>query len=314
MNEGTATLSEIGRAALGHLVAKRGHLSETSADAWVSSQSDPRAAREALARAAQHFAAGDRQLFLCRGEACRPAPDSADAAARAGVLSCDTGCQGECERGPMATLLFDGAARSFGGLDTREAWRDLNAYIARCVAAGSALVEDGAAKALRFDPDHPETGPDLAPFAFLHGHFRGEGVYGTSGRSFRKEVIGRWEAGGAALSLRMEVAYPLPSGGVDAHEALVLVTPERDGEFWIGRAITDGGVTQAFRYAFDADSGALHFSDRPPGHGHSAKRARKLLIPAADGYEERLEVERDGGFETYSSILLTRVKEGTPDA
>ena len=48
-----------------------------------------------------------------------------------------------------------------------------------------------------------------------------------------------------------------------------------------------------------------------PGHGAGRGRARKVLRPTADGYEERLEIERpDGRFEAYSILQLRWVTNG----
>ncbi len=263
--------------ALGHVVKLRGHLPASAASAWADEQARPAEALVAIERAAKRFADAPRALFRCRGEACREAAGSVDVRADLPVI--DTGCQGNCEHAPMATLMFDGASRSFGGLGTPDAWAAVEVFAGRCAKEGTALVEDGAVRSFLFDPMHAEHGPDLSAFAFLQGHFRGTGHYAVGKHSFHKEVIGRWEASGAALCLRMEVAYPLPRGGVDAHEACVWVTPERDGDFWLGYAITDGGATRQYRYAVDPQTGALYFEDRPPGHGHSAKDRAQVADP-----------------------------------
>jgi hypothetical protein len=49
------------------------------------------------------------------------------------------------------------------------------------------------------------------------------------------------------------------------------------------------------------------FDERPDAH-HAARRARKILRPTADGFEERLEVDQGGGhFATHFVIAMQRV-------
>lgn len=263
-------------------------------------------AREALRQATARFEANPRAIYRCRGETCRRLdPDPLTHPPDELPLR-TSGCQGHCEAGPRATLCFDGAQRAFGPLD-HEAWLKIDQLLRRAQREDTLLVDDDPTRDFSFDPVHAHSTPDLSDFEFLVGNFRGEGHYGESERPFRKQVAGRWVAGGSAIALRMEVAYPLPGGGVDAHEGLVVIGAERSGDDFLGRAWTDGGSCLEYRYQIDPDSGALVFSDRPPGHGHSARRARKLLVPQPGGYEERLEVEGEsGGFSTYSTLVLRR--------
>ena len=49
------------------------------------------------------------------------------------------------------------------------------------------------------------------------------------------------------------------------------------------------------------------FDDRPPGH-LGVERARKILRPTTDGFEERLEIDRGGGrFEPHYILTMHRV-------
>ncbi len=49
------------------------------------------------------------------------------------------------------------------------------------------------------------------------------------------------------------------------------------------------------------------FDDRPPGH-LGVDRARKILRPTADGFEERLEIDRgEGRFEPHYVLTMHRV-------
>lgn len=263
----------------------------------------------ALREARDELERNPRAIFLCAGRDCRaaaadPLASGFDADALPVI---ETACQGFCDHAPVATLHWHGRMRSFGALHTRRERERVAAFASRCHAAGGLLADDGAALDQRFDPQHDRDAEPLAAFGFLIGHFRGVGWLGPQCRPFEKEVVGRWEAGGRAVCLRMEVAYPLSAGGVDCHEALVVIAPDgaAAGGF-SGRAVTDGGRSLGYDYEIDA-SGTVLFEDRPPGHGHDAARARKLLIPVPQGYEERLEVERDGNWSTYSSVTLLRV-------
>lgn len=143
---------------------------------------------------------------------------------------------------------------------------------------------------------------------FLLGHFYGEGHYVGRPGSFQKEVTGVWEAGGQFIGLRMAVNYPLKDGRNDRHQALVLIglnPTTRQIESW---AYTDGGMIH--EYPLELDQGTVRFPDRPPRHDVGGRRARKVLSPTEDGYEERLEVEQaDGQFGVYSVLLMRRLKE-----
>ena len=142
------------------------------------------------------------------------------------------------------------------------------------------------------NPVHVWSGPDdsLRPLAFLVGHFYGHGYYTGRPGGFQKEVTGGWEAGGRFLSLRLGVNYPLADGRNDCHQALVIIGLDAATRALEGRAYTDAGSVVTYPIEFDGHT--VRFPDRPPGHGAGHRRARKVLRPTADGYEERLEVER----------------------
>ena len=159
-------------------------------------------------------------------------------------------------------------------------------------------------------PVHTQSGPDerLRPLAFVVGHFYGHGHYTGRSGSFQKEVTGGWEAGGRFLSLRMGVNYPLADGRNDCHQALVIIGVNPTSRALESRAYTDGGFV--FEHPIELDGETVRFPDRPLGHAAADRRARKVLRPTADGYEERLEVERpDGQFEAYSILWLRRVAD-----
>jgi hypothetical protein len=62
------------------------------------------------------------------------------------------------------------------------------------------------------------------------------------------------------------------------------------------------------RYEVRNDQGALCFADQPPGHAGQWKRARKILNPTREGFEERLEVDGDdGSFVPYYVVCMRRV-------
>jgi hypothetical protein len=161
-----------------------------------------------------------------------------------------------------------------------------------------------AATDLVHDPE--ERRRALQSLRFLLGHFRGEGRYVHRSGTFEKEMTGSWEAGGRFLGVRMSVIYPLADGRKDIHEALVLIGPPSEKGLFVAQAYTDGGAIVEYHLTYEA--GAVSFADRPPNeHGLQIARARKCFTPTADGFEERLDIDRgDGRFEPYSVIALRR--------
>lgn len=262
---------------------------------WFPAISDAELARrtglseddDSLAKARERLALGTSHTLVCAGEACaasakRLALQQGDT----GILS-PTGCQGHCDHAPISVLRcgahHEGLAQYAG-----EEGRIAN--LARHAAAFGHLwdAEDPVSE-FRFDPlhGHADAAP-LAAFAFLTGHFRGRGQLGAHGAPVAKELLGRFEASGRALVLRMRVDFTLKDGDRDHHEALVTITCE-DGDH-VGRAVTDGGAHDLFHYQIE-DDGSVLFDDRAPGHGRDKRRARKRLTPTPAGYDERLEVE-----------------------
>ena len=60
-------------------------------------------------------------------------------------------------------------------------------------------------------------------------------------------------------------------------------------------------------YAIAHNEREVEFADAPPGHASQWKRARKILRPTADGFEERLEVDPGDGFVPYYIISMRKV-------
>jgi hypothetical protein len=178
----------------------------------------------------------------------------------------------------------------------------------KAAAAGTLLLDAQDAQQYRFDPVHNEPKQDvhLNHLMFLLGHFRGDGKYAMTSYTFQKEVIGTFEAGGRFIALRMDASYPLPDGRKDVHKAFVIVGSEPSSETIKAHVYTDGGTVR--EYCIESGNGQLHFDDVPPGHGKLWKRARKILRPTAEGFEERLEVDSgDGSFVPYYVIVMQKV-------
>ena len=71
-------------------------------------------------------------------------------------------------------------------------------------------------------------------------------------------------------------------------------------------AYTDGGIVR--EYSVDNRQDRLEFEDQPPGHEKRWARARKILQPTGNGFEERLEVDiGDGNFIPYYVIPMQKV-------
>jgi len=155
-----------------------------------------------------------------------------------------------------------------------------------------------------------EQDPRLQDLGFLVGHFQGEGKYLKGSRQFQKDVDGAWQAGGQFLSLRMSVAYPLKDGQVDVHDAFVVVGLNPANKQLEARAYTDSGGK--IDYQLEVAGQGICFSDRPPGHQSKMKtlRARKVLCPHENGFEERLEVDfGTGDYELYSHIIMIKEED-----
>ena|ERR1044071_2366945 len=73
----------------------------------------------------------------------------------------------------------------------------------------------------------------------------------------------------------------------------------------VAHACTNGGVVREYRV--ERSERNLQFADEPPGHRDHWKRARKILQPTADGFEERLEVDDGSGYVTYYAVSMQKV-------
>ena len=260
-------------------------------------------AGEILQAARARFAQGDAHWFPCAGDACRAARAGVATGADPPYVVSETTCQGPCDHAPVGVFRVGDRVETLRGFDA--ASDAFDAWLRSAALAGHLWTESAARVAHRFDPVHGAGDTALDPFGFLVGHFRGEGEYATHDGTFWKEVLGAWEANGRVLSLRMAVSFPLRDGRRDSHEALVVVSEEEDAI--CGRGYEDSGALREYQFDVRSD-GSLWFADRPPGHGHSARRARKGLVPTEHGYREVLQVEReDGAFDEYSRIEMLRV-------
>ena len=219
-----------------------------------------------------------------------------------------TGCQGPCKQAPVLTLRVGNRSECFAQVASPADWQAVLGFANRAAAAGTLLLDAQEAQQYRFDPVHdgPKQNVHLNHLLFLLGHFRGEGKYAMTGYTFSKEVIGAFEAGGRFIALRMDASYPLPDGRKDVHKALVIVGSEPSSGTIKAHVYTDGGTVR--EYCIESGDGQLHFDDVAPGHGKIWKRARKILRPTQEGFEERLEVDNgDGSFVPFYVIVMRKV-------
>jgi hypothetical protein len=268
----------------------------------------------ALTHAQQHFFQGPAHLFLCIGRPCRGRQkfDTSEQLLRQGIdesrlcLS-TTECQGPCKQAPVATLRVGQRSTMFAQFVQEADWRAVLGFAQRAASAGTLLTEPGSADSFQFDPvhDHEHGSVLLRKLQFLLGHFQGEGKEVTRPEPFQKELVGSWEAGGRCIALRMGVTYPLADGRKDTHNAFVAIAVNPKTEGIEARAYTDGGDVHDFQLQLEGDG--IMFTERPAAH-HVAQRARKIVRPTADGFEERLEVDHgEGRFETHFVITMQRV-------
>jgi hypothetical protein len=61
------------------------------------------------------------------------------------------------------------------------------------------------------------------------------------------------------------------------------------------------------KYAVAHSAHALEFADLAPGHTDQWKRARKIIKPTAEGFEENLEVDGGRGFVPYYTIAMRKI-------
>lgn len=268
---------------------------------------------QALASAKREYRCGDHGLYICAAQPCCNKVgynvsdlELSQLSGAIGAAITKTGCQGPCKQAPVLALRIGDKQELFAEVTSDEDWRAVLKFAKAAVAANSLLVDTGAAEQFRFDPvhDHGKPSAHMKPLEFLVGHFRGEGRYAMADYAFSKEVIGSFEAGGRFIGLRMDASYPLADGRRDVHKAFVIVGSETTGQIK-ARAYTDGGVVR--EYAIKRNDENLEFADTPPGHASQWKRARKILRPTVDGYEERLEVDPGDGFVPYYVIPMQRV-------
>ena len=271
--------------------------------------------RAVVENAKGKFWQGDCRVFLCNALPCHAKIGfdlSIEALDRSyselGVPVSLTGCQGPCKQAPVLTLRVGNRSECFAQVTSPSDWQAVLRFANRAAAAGTLLLDAQEAQQYRFDPVHdgPKPNVHLNHLLFLLGHFRGEGKYAMTGYTFSKEVIGAFEAGGRFIALRMDASYPLPDGRKDVHKALVIVGSEPSSDTIKAHVYTDGGAMR--EYCVESDNGQLHFDDVPPGHGKLWKRARKILRPTQEGFEERLEVDSgDGSFVPYYVIVMRKV-------
>jgi hypothetical protein len=268
----------------------------------------------ALANAKEKYLKGENRLYLCNAQPCynKIGFDTSDAALERmsrdlGLPISKTGCQGPCKQAPIVCLRIGERSEMFAQVTTPEDWRVVLNFVKTAVQAGSLLIDSGQAEEFRHDPvhDHGKPSAHLKPLRFLLGHFRGEGRYAMTEYAFHKEVIGSFEAGGRFIALRMDASYPLVDGRKDVHKALVIVGSEPSSGNITAHAYTDGGIVR--QYAITRSERALEFADQAPGHANQWKRARKIIEPTPDGFEERLEVDAGQGFVPYYRIPMRRL-------
>jgi hypothetical protein len=271
--------------------------------------------RAVVENAKGKFWQGDCRVFLCNALPCHAKIGfdlSIEALDRSysefGVPVLLTGCQGPCKQAPVLTLRVGNRSECFAQVASPADWQAVLRFANRAAAAGTLLLDAQEAQQYRFDPVHdgPKQNVHLNHLLFLLGHFRGEGKYAMTGYTFSKEVIGAFEAGGRFIALRMDASYPLPDGRKDVHKALVIVGSEPSSGTIKAHVYTDGGTIR--EYCIESGDGQLHFDDVAPGHGKLWKRARKILRPTQEGFEERLEVDNgDGSFVPYYVIVMRKI-------
>ena len=269
---------------------------------------------DVLARAKSKYFAGKNHFYICAAQPCcnQTGFDASDAAldrlaGELGVPISKTGCQGPCKQAPVVSLRIGARSEMFAQMHAENDWRAVFDFVKATVKAGSLLVDAGAAEDFRHDPvhNHGKASAHLKPLRFLLGHFRGEGRYAMTDYAFYKEVIGSFEAGGRFIALRMDASYPLADGRKDVHKALVIVGSEPASGNITAHAYTDGGIVREYSIVRSAQT--LEFADLPPGHANQWRRARKIIRPTSEGFDENLEVDGGQGFVPYYTIPMRRI-------
>jgi hypothetical protein len=273
-----------------------------------------REVEDALALAKEKYFAGKNRFYVCVAEPCcgKTGFDVSDfvlerVERELAIPVSKTGCQGPCKRAPIFSLRIGDRSQMLAGVNSQADCEAVLDYVKAAVGAGSLLVDPGPAAEFLYDPVHDDGKPTahLKPLRFLLGHFRGEGRYAMTEYAFQKEVIGSFEAGGRFIALRMDASYPLADGRKDVHKALVIVGSESSSGNITAHAYTDGGIVREYAIAQSED--ALEFADLAPGHADQWKRARKIIRPTPEGFEENLEVDAGQGFVPYYTIPMRKV-------
>ena len=91
----------------------------------------------------------------------------------------------------------------------------------------------------------------------------------------------------------------------------VMVGAQASPDRFIAHAYTDAGIFR--QYSVEGSEGGLKFDDLPPGHTDQWRRARKVLRPTPQGFEEQLEVDGGEGFVPYYVISMQRVTARSPN-
>jgi hypothetical protein len=313
------TVTELEFHASGFLVKVQGSWTDTALSQFrhflnlrgLSPSADELA--DALTLAKEEYFEGKNRLYLCVAQPCcnNIGFDTSDAvldrmSRELGLPISKTGCQGPCKQAPIVSLRIAERCEMFAQMTSQDDWRAVLEFAKVAVRAGS-LLDAGAAEEFRYDPvhDHGKPSAHLKPLRFLLGHFRGEGRYAMTEYAFHKEVIGTFEAGGRFIALRMDASYPLADGRKDVHKALVIVGSEPSTGNITAHAYTDGGIIR--EYAIGRYEQALEFADLAPGHATQWKRARKIIKPTTEGFEENLEVDAGEGFVPYYTIPMRKI-------
>ena len=254
------------------------------------------------------------RLSVCVADPCRAkigfdlSEAALESASReAGMPISLTGCQGPCKQAPVLALRIGDRNMLFAEVAQAQDWQVILKFAREARLAGTLMLDAGAAESFKFDPVHADARPSvhLKPLQFLVGHFRGEGRYALTPYTFHTEVIGTTEAGGRFIALRMGVSYPLMDGKTDVHNAFVVVGAQPAEGFFTAHAYTDAGLIR--EYSIERSESELKFDDIAPGHRDQWRRARKILRPTTDGFDECLEVDGGEGFVLYYSIAMRRV-------
>ena len=319
-----STESDLDALALAFVVQVQGSWTQEALQGWRAQLAQQKHTPEdheieaALARARQQFYEGTAHFFLCMGRPCRQrqkfdtsAQELQRLAAATPLTLSTTECQGPCKQAPVATLRVGPRSEMFAQFKQQADWQTVLDCARRAASASTLLIDPGEAQPFQFDPvhDHEKVSVPLRKLDFLIGHFQGEGeeVTVTGPSAFLKEVVGTWEAVGHCLTLRMGVTYPLADGHKDTHTAFVAIGVNPTTDHIEARAYTDGGNMHDYHLRIEGET--LMFDDQPATH-LQAQRARKIIRPTADGFEERLEIDYgEGRFEPHYVIAMHRVAQ-----